>query len=312
MKYCPITYEMISDHETYSKRGLHLLSPGLKNLKPLDYSAYEQREKALELAGKMSIQGIQKKLSAQLKVKDEHFEIVDRYGHYILKPQSDLYKELPQNEALTMTLAKLCGLQVPIHGLVYSKDGSMTYFVKRFDRAGHNQKLATEDFAQLSGLERGTKYESSMEKVAQVIVDFCTFPKIELAKLFKLTLFNFLIGNEDMHVKNFSLITRDKITTLSPAYDLLNSTIAMPQVNEELALPLNGRKRNLRRKDFFEYFANDRLQLNAVIIDKIVSELKKALPVWESYIEISFLSPAMKEKYLNLLEERCNTLEITH
>lgn len=147
-------------------------------------------------------------------------------GRYILKPQSEYYEEIPENEALSMTLASMIGIQIPVHGLVYSKDGSMTYFVKRFDRKGHNQKVSLEDFAQLSGGTRETKYSSSMEKVAKIIELYCTFPKIELAKLFKLTLFNFLIGNEDMHLKNFSLITTNRKIMLSPAYDLINTTIA--------------------------------------------------------------------------------------
>src|SRR5690606_21566862 len=124
------------------------------------------------------------KLSAQLKVKNQQFEMVDQFGHYILKTQSDHFPELPENEAITMTLASIVGLEVPVHGLVYAKDGSMTYFIKRFDRTGHRGKLAVEDFTQLSGLDRDTKYNSSMEKVAAVINQFCTFPKIELMTFF--------------------------------------------------------------------------------------------------------------------------------
>lgn len=142
-----------------------------------------------------------------------------------------------------MCLAEIVGLEIPVHGLIYSKDNSMTYFIKRFDRIGANKKLALEDFAQLSGEDRYTKYKSSMEKVAAIIESFCTFPKIEFVKLFKLTLFNFLIGNEDMHLKNFSLITRGSKVSLSPAYDLLNSTIAQKNAEEEIALPIRGRKK---------------------------------------------------------------------
>src|SRR3989338_1851695 len=253
MKHCPITYAVISDQENYSQAGLRLLSPQLKTLSPLELSAVEQRQEALDRVGKMSIQGVQKKLSAQLKIKAGCFEIVDQNGHYILKPQSDNFPELPENEAITMSLAQTIGLEVPIHGLLYSKDNSMTYFIKRFDRIGHNKKLALEDFAQLSGEDRHRKYQSSMEKVIAVIERFCTFPKIEFVKLFKLTLFNFLIGNEDMHLKNFSLITRSQKITLSPVYDLLNSTIVQRNTQEEIALPLNGKKNNLNDRDFIKY-----------------------------------------------------------
>jgi len=309
MKRCPITYDIISEQENYSLRGLRLLSPQLKHLNPLELSADEQRKEALDRVGKMSVQGVQKKLSAQLKITAGHFEIVDQKGHYILKPQSDLYPELPENEALTMSLASMVGIEVPVHGLAYSKDKSMTYFVKRFDRFGHNKKLALEDFAQLSNGDRHTKYNSSMEKVITVIENFCTFPKIELVKLFKLTLFNFLIGNEDMHLKNFSLITKNKKITLSPAYDLLNSTIALKNASEEIALPIRGKKKNLTKRDFFDYFAVERLSLNQKIISEILQEFERAIPKWQELICISFLSPEMREKYLLLLKARCEQLD---
>ncbi|MCA0402731.1 MAG: HipA domain-containing protein [Proteobacteria bacterium] len=308
MKHCLITYMPISEQENYSSKGLQLLSPQLKELTPIDLSANEQRQEAIDRVGKMSVQGVQKKLSAQLKVKTGHFAIVDQNGHYILKPPSENYPELPQNEALTMSLAEMVGLEVPVHGLVYSKDKSLTYFIKRFDRKGHNKKLALEDFAQLSGRDRHTKYDSSMEQVINVINQFCTFPKIELVKLFKLTVFNFLIGNEDMHLKNFSLITRNKKVTLSPAYDLLNSTIAQKNTKEEIALPIRGRKNNLTKHDFFDYFASERLELNQNIILETIQQFQQAIPKWKKLINISFLSLPMQEKYLNLLKLRAKRL----
>lgn len=256
----------------------------------------------------MSIQGVQTKLSARLKIKEEHFEIVAQKGQYILKPQSEIYAELPENEAITMFLANTIGLEVPVHGLIYSKDNSLTYFIKRFDRVGHHKKLAVEDFSQLLGEDRHTKYDSSMEKVIQVISDYCTFPKIEFVKLFKLTLFNFLIGNEDMHLKNFSLITRDQKITLSPVYDLLNTSIALKNPHEELALPLNGKKNNLKKNDFLIYFANTRLGLNQTIINEVIEDIQTAIKHWPSFIHNSFLTPAMQEKYLDLLSERCQRL----
>ncbi|MDR3492840.1 MAG: HipA domain-containing protein [Gammaproteobacteria bacterium] len=308
MKRCPITYDVIKEDESYSQRGLHLLSPTLLQLKQLEYSAAEQRSEAIARAGKMSIQGVQVKLSAQLKVKEGCFEFVDQRGHYILKPQSQFYPELPENEAITMTLAASIGIDVPIHGLVYAKDGSMTYFIKRFDRYGHDNKLAVEDFAQLSQSTRDTKYNSSMEKVVKVINDFCSFPKIEAMKLLRLTLFNYLIGNEDMHLKNFSLITREQKILMSPAYDLLNTTIAQKNTKEELALPLNGKKNNIKSTDFLIYFAQHKLDLNKKVIADILQDIEKALPTWKELIHHSFLSAEMKKKYLQLLNERTEKL----
>jgi serine/threonine-protein kinase HipA len=310
MKRCPITYTLITDNENYSSQGLRLLSPQLKNLQPLAYTAAEQRMEAVARAGKMSIQGVQTKLSAQLKIKDGRFEIVEHGGHYILKPPSEHYPELPENEAVTMSMAAMIGLEVPVHGLIYSKDQSMTYFIKRFDRIGHKQKLAVEDFSQLLGLGRDTKYESSMEKIISAITNYCTFPKIEFVKFLKLTLFNFLTGNEDMHLKNFSLITRDQKITLSPVYDLLNTTIALTNAHEELALPLNGKKNNLTKNDFWKYLAIERLGLNHKIILDIQQEISNIIPAWRKLIGDSFLSLPMQEKYLKLLDARCERLGI--
>ncbi|MFA5961050.1 MAG: HipA domain-containing protein [Tatlockia sp.] len=184
--------------------------------------------------------------------------------------------------------------------------------VKRFDRIGHNKKLALEDFAQLLGEDRHRKYQSSMEKVIAVIEKFCTFPKIEFVKLYKLTLFNFLIGNEDMHLKNFSLITKNNKICLSPAYDLLNSTIALKNAKEEMALPLRGKKNNLTKRDFFNYFAVEQLALNQKVIDGIIQEFQQIIPGWHKMIGFSYLSQQMQKKYLQLLDERCGRLDLFH
>lgn len=308
MKRCPITYEIIKENEDYSQHGLRQLSPQLKTLSPLNYSAEEQRQEAIARVGKMSVQGVQAKLSARLKITEGRFDIVDQYGQYILKPQSALYSELPENEGVTMSLAKIIGLDVPVHGLVYSKDRKMTYFIKRFDRLSHQQKLAVEDFTQLLQLSRDTKYESTMESVANVVMTYCSFPKVEAVKLFKLTLFNFLIGNEDAHLKNFSLVTRDQKIMLSPVYDLLNTTIVLTGSQEEIALLLNGKRKNLKRRDFIDYFAKERLNLNENTIASVLKEITAALPLWKNLITDSFLSQPTQLSYLQLLEERSKKL----
>lgn len=303
MNRCPITYEPIEEGLRYSARGLRLLSRNLKQLQPLPFSAEQQREQAGARAEKMSVQGVQPKLSAVLNVKEGRFDIVDRNGRFILKPQCD-FREVPENEALTMTLAETIGIEVPVHGLLYSSDESFTYFIRRFDRTGRGKKAHTEDFAQLSGQSRETKYRSTMERVTQVIQDFCTFPMVENVKLFRLTIFSFLIGNEDMHLKNFSIISKEGKIELSPAYDLVNSTIALPNAREELALPLKGKKSNLSRADLVDYFAAERLGLTESAVEDVLTQIREALPGWEDLIGASFLSDGMKESYRELLNKR--------
>jgi serine/threonine-protein kinase HipA len=309
MSRCPITYEECESGK-YSLKGLKKLSPRLKNLKDFPFSAEDQVKEAIARAAKMSIQGVQPKLSVRLDLKNEIFKIVDTGGRYIFKPQTKDHREVPENEDVTMRLAELIGIDVPLHGLVFSKDNSLTYFIKRFDRVGRNKKIAVEDFAQLSGKDRTTKYDSSMEQIINLIDQFCTFPAIEKLKLLNLTLFNYLVGNEDMHLKNFSVIRRDLKVELSPAYDLLNSTIILNS-QEELALPLRGKKNKLRKDDFLAYFAKERLGLTQKSIGQTVSRIVKAMPGWTELIQNCFLSDSTKTQYIDLLNKRFNKLDLT-
>jgi serine/threonine-protein kinase HipA len=309
MSRCPITYEECEGHK-YSSNGLKKLSPRLTSLKDFPYSAEDQVKEAIVRAAKMSIQGVQPKLSVRLNLNKEIFEIVDTGGRYIFKPQTKNYREVPENEDVTMRLAERIGIDVPLHGLVYSKDKTMTYFIRRFDRVGRNKKIAVEDFAQLSGRDRDTKYDSSMEQIISLIEQFCTFPAIEKLKLFNLTLFNYLVGNEDMHLKNFSVIRRDLKVELSPAYDLLNSTIILNS-QEELALPLRGKKNKLKKDDFFTYFAKERLELTQKSIEQTVTRIVNVFPTWTDLIQKCFLSDSMKTQYIDLLNERFSKLELT-
>lgn len=301
---CPITYANLDGRERYSAQGLARLSRSLERLLPLDLTAEEQRQEAMVRATKMSIQGVQPKLSARLLPKAGRFEVVDVGGRYILKPQHPLFAHLPENEAVTMVLAATVGIEVPVSGLVYSKDGSMTYFIRRFDRTGRNGKLAVEDFAQLTGASRDTKYEFSMERLVSVIDRFCTFPAVARIELFRRVLFCFLTGNEDMHLKNFSVLVQDDVVGLAPAYDLLNSTIALRKPKEELALPLHGKKRNLTRNDLVLYYGGERLGLNAAVIDDVLGTFATAVPRWRGVIDACFLPDRLKEDYAALVDER--------
>lgn len=303
MNRCPITYEPCGAAK-YSGKGLKMIAAKLTGLNDLPYTASELRREAANRAKKLSIQGVQPKLSANISVVEQEFKVVDQFGTYIIKPQNDIFPQLPENEDLTMRMAKVLGINVPFHGMVYGKDGSLSYFIKRFDRYGKGKKYATEDFAQLTGNTRDTKYRFSMEKLVPVIEEFCTFPVVEKVEFFKRIVFCFVTGNEDMHLKNFSLITKNGKTTLAPAYDLLNSSIAIKSPEEEIALTLKGKKSNLKASDFMDYYAKERLQLNEKTIETILQDMFQAKQKWKDLISISFLSDDMKEKYSQILEHR--------
>ncbi len=149
-----------------------------------------------------------------------------------------------------------------------------------------------------------------MEEVVDLINKFCTFPAIEKLILFKLVIFNYLTGNDDHHLKNFSIITEDGKVKLSPCYDLLNTTIEYRKPDEEIALPLKGKKKRLTY-NIIEYFGLGRCELTAKSVDKVLDTKSSAIPVWNSLMDSSFLSNGMKEKYLKLLETRLHNLRIT-
>jgi serine/threonine-protein kinase HipA len=243
----------------------------------------------------------------RLNVSRGEFVVVDRGGRFIIKPQSELYRALPENEDLTMRLARTVGIVTPLSGLLRCKDGAFSYFIKRFDRRGL-KRVAVEDFAQLSGATRDTKYSSSMERVAAVLSQYCTFPAVERVELMRRTLFCFLTGNEDMHLKNFSLICEDEQVRLSPAYDLLNTTLALPGAQEELALPLNGKKRRFVKNDLLRYFAKEKLQLNEAVLSSLLNDFSAALPSWAAVVHRSFLPAELQKRYLEVVRERCERM----
>lgn len=192
--------------------------------------------------------------------------------------------------------------------MVYSKDGSLSYFIKRFDRIARNKKLPVEDFSQLAGRSRDTKYDFTIEKIIHLIEKFCTFPAIEKIKFFKLVLFSFLIGNEDMHIKNFSLITRKNKVEFSPAYDLLNSPLAMGGAEEEMALHLAGKRSRFRKQELIDYLGRARLGLNKETIIQTEKDFQKVMTEWEQLINSSFLDSERKVLYLELIKERFQRL----
>ena len=305
MNRCRITLEEIPDGIRYSRAGLKRLDPRLMDIQLLPYTLAQQLEEAAARADKMSVQGVQPKLSAVLRIKESRIEVVDRGGRFILKLCPPQWPEVPANEALTMTLAESVGIEVPVHGLVEATDGSMVYFIRRFDRAGQSERLPLEDGAQLLGHTRDTKYDSSMEQVVGMIDRFCTFPVIEKRKLIQRVWFCFLTGNEDMHLKNWSLLSRSGRVTLSPAYDLLNTSIILKKPQEETALSIRGRRRSLNRSDLLDYLAVERCGLPPDLmrtdLEKLLAQAEAEWPAW---IHHSFLSQPKREAYLQLVRQR--------
>jgi serine/threonine-protein kinase HipA len=299
---------LLSEEESqFSRASLRLLNPRLEGLKDLPFSQAEQIMITKKQTDKISVQGVQPKFSAKINISQQTFEIVDKYGQYILKPQNPDWPELPENESFTMRMAAFAKLEIPPSGLVRCSDNSLSYFIKRFDRTGRNKKLHIEDFAQLAELDRDTKYNYSVEKLLGLIAQYCTIPKQEYEKFIRLFLFNFLFGNEDMHLKNYSIITKGKMVKLAPAYDLLNSVAALRLSGitaaeiEESALPLNGKKKRLKKRDFEVIF--ERTGLPSKVIERIYTDLLKTYHYALSMLKCSFMSDEMKRVYEEVLHD---------
>ncbi len=312
MNRCPITYDECGSAR-YSEAGLRVLSRRLTDLRSFPYSAAEQRREALRGAGKISIQGVQHKLSARLSIAGQVFEIVDTYGRFILKPQHPDYPALPENEDLVMKLAATVGIEVPDHGLMYASDDSMTYFIRRFDRIGQRDKVPVQDFASLSGRDRDTKYDWSVERLFDLL-EYCTFPRVVEVELLRRLLFNFLVGNEDMHLKNWAVITREEKTMLAPAYDFISSGLAFLSIGrdsrevEETALPLAGKKKRLERTHWIDYLAYERLDLTERAVESLLDDLREGYAEWGAIIRRSFLPDEMQDRFQGLVSDRVRAL----
>ena len=165
-----------------------------------------------------------------------------------------------------------------------------------------------EDMCQLTERQTEHKYKSSYERIGKAILKYSSMPKMDVTNFFELVFFSWLTGNNDMHLKNFSLYeTADKIR-LTPAYDLLNAAIINPKDDEELALTLNGRKKKLQREDFIKSAAT--LGIEGVVVERLINKYIKLLPKFGVVIQSSFLSDGLKEQYNELLKERIGRLSL--
>jgi serine/threonine-protein kinase HipA len=233
---------------------------------------------------------------------------VGTQGHYILKPQTDQYRHLPEIEDLTMHLAELAGIRTVPHSLIRLKAGSLAYITKRIDRTGQG-KIHMEDMCQLTGRLTEHKYRGSYEQIATAILNYSQGPVLDLINFFEIVIFSFLTGNHDMHFKNFSLTDIPGMGYyLSAAYDLVASTLVTEGDDEELALNLNGRKRKLRKSDFDHFYTH--IDIPAKSRENSYKRFSKAIPVWLDFIEISILPKATKAAYKSLIRARAQRLDL--
>ena len=267
---------------------------GTTTLPVLDYTTEQLDQLALQIIqDQTSLTGVQPKLSLHLNEHEgsKRLTIVGLWGGYICKPQTSQYEMMPEVEDLTMHLAEVARIEVVPHTLMRMADNTLCYLTRRIDRTSDGEKIAMEDMCQLTERQTEHKYKSSYERVGKAVLKYSSLPKMDVTNFFELVLFSWLIGNNDMHLKNFSLYE-----------DLLNAAIINPKDDEELALTLNGRKKKLQREDFIRSAAT--LGIENVIVERLINKYIKLLPKFETVIQNSFLSAELKEKYGELLKER--------
>lgn len=225
-------------------------------------------------------------------------------GNYIFKPPSEKFPEMPENEHLTMRIAEAFGINTVKSSLIRLQSGELSYITKRIDRTETGEKIHMLDMFQIT--EAFDKYKSSMEKVGRALNEYSDNTLLDKLYFLELGIFSFLTGNNDMHLKNFSMINTSEQWTLAPAYDLLNVAIVNPDDTEELALTLEGKKKKLKWENFKNLGIG--LGLNEKQIKGIAKRFQKNKPLAIQWINNSFLSEEYKEKYKTLLEERYQTL----
>lgn len=312
-KKCLYCYESLNDtivgdfHEQCS-----LVFFGTKQQPLFEHSLKQMTELAKNVVERsIAVPGVQPKLSLSLindsiqgRNKGRLTVVGALGGNYIFKPPSNQFPEMPENEHLTMRIAEAFGINTVKSSLIRLQSGELSYITKRIDRTTTGEKIHMLDMFQIT--EAFDKYKSSMEKVGKVLNEFSGNTLLDKLYFVELGVFSFLTGNNDMHLKNFSMIYSNEIWTLAPAYDLLNVAIVNPDDTEELALTLEGKKKKLKWEHFERLGIG--LGLNKKQLKGIIKRFQENKTIAIHWIENSFLSDEYKERYKALLEERYRVL----
>lgn len=303
---CLYCYEPIENGLDFHKKcSMEIF--GTSTPPKIEYSLNQMDELAKDIVERsVTVPGVQAKLSMSIFKKhnnnsDTRLTVVGALGgQYIFKPPSEKFPEMPENEHLTMRIAEAFGIRVVPSSLIKLASGELSYITKRIDRTSDGHKIHMIDMFQIT--EAFDKYKSSMEKIGKAIALYSENPLLDSLFYFELTVFSFLMGNNDMHLKNFSMIESNSGWVFSPAYDLLNVAIMIPEDTEELALTIAGKKRKLKYDHFREF--GIKLQLTNKQIDRTFKRMKRNHHKAIYWIDKSFLSNEMKASYKNLINMR--------
>lgn len=312
MAKCLYCYKELNEGEKDFHKACSKKIFGTQSVPELPYTRDNLTELAKQvLCSQTTLTGVQAKLSLDINKSGENrtdrFTVVGLWGQYILKPQTDRFVHLPELEDLTMHLAELAKLQVVPHSLIRSPDGELCYITRRIDRTATGDKLPMEDMCQLTERLTEHKYKGSYEQIAKAIQRFSSVPKLDMVNYWEQVVFSWITGNADMHLKNFSLYSKERGKyMLTPAYDMLSTVLVMPEDKEELALTLNGKKRKIKKEDFI--ISMQASGLEDKVINNIFAKFAKVKDRWFAFIDQSFLPDEMKEAFKVIIAEKLNLL----
>ena len=306
-KKCLFCYnELNSEEDFHSACSLKFFGT---NVAPkLNYTIDEMEELAQNIVeNSITVPGVQPKLSLgfikdvlQNENKGRLTVVGALGGNYILKPQNKTFPEMPENEHLTMKMAEIFGISIVPSSLIRLKSGELSYITKRIDRKENGEKIHMQDMFQIT--EAFDKYRSSLEKIAKAISEYSSNTLLDILRFYEVILFSYITGNNDMHLKNFSLIRNNEDWEFSPAYDLLNVHLHLPEDKEETALTLAGKKSRLTKKDFIQLGL--KFNLSEKQISNSFKRLKKGEKKMLALIEKSFLTPKNQEEYKVMISSR--------
>jgi len=325
IKNCPGT--LAYGYDTYSSTCLRRVFNNHKVSHIFPYMPARESDKDTEkfIANRkrMSISGVQEKLSLVLEKNKLRLTEEKEQGTYIFKPiPADLKKtdQVPANEHLTMQIARqVYGINTAENALIFYENGDPAYITKRFDIKTHGSKYGTEDFASLAGKTNETagsdyKYTGSYEKIAEYIKKYVSAYRIEIEKFFMVVLFNYLFSNGDAHLKNFSLLESESGDyLLSPAYDLVNTRIHVDDTDFALedGLFSDGYESEIKiihgytaKDDFIEF--GTRIGIPEKRIYRLLSPFFERQEMVYTLIDNSYLDDPTKKAYRQYYETRRN------
>ena len=285
---------------------------GTSLLPDIDVSDEVLKKLAVDSTNKgFTVPGVQKKLSLHLSTEETpRLTLINYPTGYILKPQTEDYPSLPEMEYLVMQMAEFCGIKTVPYALVClpSQNNAFAYITKRIDR-DNGQVLAMEDFCQLDERLTEDKYRGSYERCGKIIKNYSSSLGFDMTELFLRVVFSFAVGNSDMHLKNFSLIETGEGSSnyvLSSAYDMLSTNVVIPSDTEQLALTINGKKQNIRRKDFIVFAESLEIPEKSALkmIEKVVKLEEKFITMCNE----SYMPENMKSSLVKLIRERISVL----